>query len=65
MPIDLKNVGQGRTFPEVVQQYDSSYGTFHDSVYDHAMVDRVPNKELPTVNIPTPFGLGPMTPGGR
>lgn len=65
MPINLNEVGQGRTHPDPTAAYDAAHGTYHDRVPDMPEDDRLPSGQMPKGPDPSPFVLGPMTSGGR
>ena len=62
---DVNDVGQGKTHNEVVQKYDSEHGKYADAVEKVPQPDLLQENQMPKGPDPSPFTLGPLTPGGR
>lgn len=66
MPMDINNVGQGKTHPEAVDAYDAGYGKYQGNVPRTGNQEGLlPTDAMPKAPDPSPFTVGPMAPGGR
>jgi hypothetical protein len=51
---------------DVTEEYDGSHGKYKDDVADDTNTDsKLPTTSFPKAPDPSPFKLGPMSPGGR
>lgn len=63
---DVSDVGQGMTHSEAVEKYDAEAGKYADNVSPTTPADdRLTTAAMPKAADPSPFTLGPMSPGGR
>lgn len=64
--IDFNSVGQGRQYDEVIKADEAKTGTYKEIV-ENLPTDgpRLPFGSMPKAPDPSPFVLGPMSPGGR
>jgi len=60
-----EKVGVDKTSKSVPEEYDKIYGTSHDPVEDVPTDDKLPTANMPKAPDPSPFTLGPVSPGGR
>lgn len=65
MPIDMKDVGQGRKFPEAVNAYDAVAGRYNDTVAGIATDAKLPTQQLPMAPAPAPFRITSSQSGER
>jgi len=51
---------------DVAKVYDQAHGTYADAAADMTNVEqKLATAQMPKAPDPSPFSLGPMTPGGR
>lgn len=62
---DPNAIGQDRTYQDATEAHDADHGTYSDSIPAVPTENRLPQAQLPKATDPSPFNLGPMTPGER
>jgi len=62
---EAADVGQDGAIHDFVQKYDRGHGTYKDPVDSDNVESRLPTVSFPKAPDPSPFSIGPMTPGGR
>jgi hypothetical protein len=55
----------GKTHDATVCAYDAAHGVYSDAVEKMAEDDKLPTGQMPKAPDPSPFTLGPLSPGGR
>jgi len=63
--MDVKNVGQGRAFPEPVNAYDAAAGKYADQLPAIATEAKLPTQQMPMAPAPSPFVLKSAAGGER
>lgn len=56
--IDSKNIGQGKTYGDAVDEYDAGHGKYDPAIDKLSQESKLPTSQMPMAPEPKPFKLG-------